>query len=96
MMAMITHLRKLAQALPGVSGPRALVLGLALLSAGCASGSSGGAGMSSQELYNEYDVDNNNQIDQNEWDGAYRAMDTNGDGVVSQGEFNAAMGGGRR
>jgi hypothetical protein len=31
-----------------------------------------------------------------QWDAAYRSMDANGDGVVSQGEFAAAMGGGRR
>jgi hypothetical protein len=101
-MAMITKLAKLGQGLRGTSRPGALVLGLALLAAGCASGSSDhsasttSAGMTSQELYNEYDTDNNNQVTKDEWDGAYRAMDTNGDGVVTAEEFNAAVAGGRR
>jgi Ca2+-binding EF-hand superfamily protein len=78
----------------------ALMLGLALLTSGCASGSSSSAssGMTSQELYNEYDSNNDGQITQQEWDQAYRNMDANGDGVVSQDEFNAAVsrgGGGR-
>jgi hypothetical protein len=86
--------------LPVAAGSAALMLGLAL-SGGCASGSSGHAanasssGMTSEELYNEYDTNNNNQIDQEEWDASYRAMDVNGDGVVTQQEFAAAVGGRR-
>jgi Ca2+-binding EF-hand superfamily protein len=78
------------------------VFGLALLTAGCASGSSNqsattnASGMTQQELFNEYDTNNDNQISQDEWDAAYRSMDANGDGVVTQGEFAAAMAGGRR
>jgi hypothetical protein len=102
MMTMITNLRKLVHGLPYACRPGALVLGLALLAAGCASGSSSGtastnsSGMTSQELYNEYDNNNDDQIEKNEWDGAFRSMDTNGDGVVTQGEYHAATGGGRR
>jgi len=99
---MITQLRKLAQGLRGASGPGALMLGLALLTAGCASGSSSrtaattSGGMTSEELFNEYDTDNDNQIDQTEWDATYRSTDVNGDGVVSQEEFAAGGFGGRR
>jgi hypothetical protein len=104
-MAMITSLRKLAEGLAGAPRQGALALGLALLTAGCASGSSNqpttnmtpnASGMTPQELYNQYDTNNDNQITKDEWDAAYRSMDANGDGVVSQGEFAAAMGGGRR
>jgi hypothetical protein len=93
-MAMTTNLQKLVQSLQGASRPGALVLGLALLSAGCASGSSShtasttSSGITSQALYNEYDPNNDNQITKDEWDAAYRSMDANGDGVVTQEEFN--------
>ncbi len=95
---MITHITKLIRRLPGALRPGALMLGFALLTAGCASGSSShsGSGMTSQELYNEYDSNNDNQIEQDEWDDAYRSMDANGDGVVTHDEFNAGMAGGRR
>jgi EF hand domain-containing protein len=102
---MIINLRTLVQSLPGACRQGAVVLGLALLAAGCASDSSkqsttnmtpNASGMTPQELFNQYDNNNDNQIDQNEWDGAFRSMDTNGDGVVSQSEFHAATGGGGR
>jgi hypothetical protein len=102
MLTMITNVRKLVQDLPYACRPGALVLGLALLAAGCASGSSSGAasttssGMTSQELSNQYDTNNDDQITKDEWDAAYRSMDANGDGVVTEDEFHAAMGGGRR
>jgi hypothetical protein len=102
MTTMITNVRKLVQGLPYACRLGALVLGLALLAAGCASGSSSGAasttsnGMTSQELYNQYDTNNDNQITKDEWDAAYGSMDANGDGVVTEDEFHAAMGGGRR
>lgn len=82
--------------------PGAFVLGLALLTGGCASSSPSGSssGMTSQELYNEYDNNNDNQITQQEWDQAHKNMDTNGDGVVTSEEYHAAViragGGGRR
>jgi hypothetical protein len=97
---MVTRMMAVVRRLPVAAGSAALMLGLAL-SGGCASGSSShpastsSSGMTSEELYNEYDQDNNNQIDQNEWDGAYRSMDANGDGVVTHDEFNGAMGGRR-
>ena len=50
--------------------------------------------LSSEEIYNEYDKDNNNNISQEEWNQAYKNMDTNGDGAVSRDEYNAAVGGG--
>jgi EF hand len=99
---MIINLRRFADGLAGAARPGALVFGLALLAAGCASGSSSNttstssSGMTSQELYNEYDTNNDNQITKDEWDAAYRSMDANGDGVVTEDEFHAAMGGGRR
>jgi hypothetical protein len=95
---MVTSVMKVVRRAP-VAG--ALILGLALLTGGCAHRSSSSAsssstsGMTSQELYNEYDANNDNQITQQEWDQAYRNMDTNGDGVVSNDEFHAAMGGRR-
>jgi hypothetical protein len=101
-MAMITHLQKLVQSFQNASRPGALVLGLALLTVGCANGPSShtasttSSGMTTQELYNEYDPNNDNQITKDEWDAAYRSMDANGDGVVTQEEFNGAMAGGRR
>ena len=54
--------------------------------------------LSSEEIYNEYDKDNNNNISQGEWDQAYTNMDSNGDGTVTRDEYNAAVGagGGRR
>ena len=76
------------------------VLALALLTGGCASGSSSTSpasstgDLSSQEIYNEYDKDNNNNISQQEWDQAYKNMDTNGDGVVTSDGYHAAVGGG--
>ena len=84
--------------------PGVCVLALALLTSGCASGSSSTSpasstgDLSSEESYNEYDKDNNNNISQEEWDGAYTNMDSNGDGAVSRDEYNAAVGagGGRR
>jgi Ca2+-binding EF-hand superfamily protein len=84
--------------------PGACVLALALLTSGCASGSSSTSpasstgDLSSEEIYNEYDKDNNNNISQEEWDQAYTNMDSNGDGAVSRDEYNAAVGagGGRR
>jgi hypothetical protein len=75
-MTMITNVRKLVQGLSDACRPGVLVLGLALLAAGCASGSSSNTasttsgGMTSQELYNEYDTNNNNQITKDEWDAA--------------------------
>ena len=91
--------RRLATLWPG-----ACVLALALLTSGCASGSSSTSpasstgDLSSEEIYNEYDKDNNNNISQEEWDQAYTNMDSNGDGAVSRDEYNAAVGagGGRR
>ena len=99
---MITDVEKLTRGLPSALRSGALMLGLALLTAGCASGSSSHSasgssnGMTSEELYNEYDSNNNDQIDQEEWDQAYRFMDTNGDAVVTQEEFDAARLSGRR
>jgi EF hand len=99
---MTINLRRLAHGLARAPRQAALVLGLALLAAGCASGSSShtasttSSGMTSQELYNQYDTNNDNQITKDEWDAAYRSMDANGDGVVAQDEFNGAMAGGRR
>jgi hypothetical protein len=88
-MAMINDLRKLARGLAGVPRRGALLLGLALLTAGCASGSSSttSSDMTPQELYNKYDTNNDNQITKDEWDGAFRSMDTNGDGLVTPGEW---------
>jgi hypothetical protein len=83
MMAMITNVRKLVQRLPNACPWGVLVLGLALLTAGCASGSSNqsntnmtpnASGMTPQELYNQYDTNNDNQITKDEWDAAYRSM----------------------
>jgi EF hand domain-containing protein len=90
-MAMINDLRKLAPGLAGVPRRGALLLGLALLTAGCASGtaSTTSSGMTPQELYNKYDTNNDNQISKDEWDRAFRSMDTNGDGFVTQPEFFA-------
>jgi hypothetical protein len=84
-----------ARVAPGVG---ALILGLALLTGGCAhrSSSSASSGMTSQELYNEYDADHNGELTQGEWNQAYHNMDANGDGVVSNDEFNGAMGGRHR
>jgi hypothetical protein len=99
---MMSNVRNLVQCFAGTSRPGTLVLGLALLAAGCASGSSSNtasttsSGMTSQELYNQYDTNNDNQITKDEWDAAYRSMDANGDGVVTQEELNGAMAGGRR
>jgi len=67
------------------------MLCLAMLTGGCASGSS--SGISAEELYNEYDSSNNNTISQDEWDQEYEKVDTNGDGVVTHDEFNAAVDG---
>ena len=38
------------------------------------------------------DKDKDGQITASEWSGAFQSMDTNGDGVVSQSEFEAAGG----
>jgi hypothetical protein len=101
-MTMIANVREPVQGFPDACRPSALVLGLALLVAGCASGSSSNTasttsgGMTSQELYNEYDTNNDNQITKDDWDAASRSMDANGDGVVTEDEFHTAMGGGRR
>ncbi len=75
-------------------GSGALLLGLALLTGGCAGNSSKGA--NPDDLYDASDNNNDNNLDQDEWNQAYRYMDTNGDGVVSRDEFNAALGGGGR
>jgi Ca2+-binding EF-hand superfamily protein len=48
--------------------------------------------MTFEELYNEYDS-NNNTIRQEKRDQAYERMDTNGDGVVTHDELKAAVGG---
>ncbi len=85
---------------PTTLWPGACVLALAMLTSGCASGSSSTSpasstgDLSSEEIYNEYDKDNNNNISQQEWDQAYKNMDTNGDGVVTSDEYHAAVGGG--
>jgi EF hand len=71
--------------------PSAFVLGLALLTGGCAGNSANG--VDPDHLYGSFDNNNDNNISQEEWDQAYRTMDTNGDGMVSPGEFNAAMAG---
>jgi hypothetical protein len=92
---MDTSVRVAMRRLPVAPGVGAMILGLVLLTGGCAHSSSSNAssGMTSQELYNEYDADQNGQLTQGEWDQAYHNMDTNGDGVVSHDEFNAATGG---
>ena len=41
---------------------------------------------------NSVDKDKDGQITSSEWSGAFQSMDTNGDGVVSQSEFQAAGG----
>ena len=78
--------------------PGACVVALALLTSGCASNSSKPAG--SNDQFEPYDTDNNNNISGAEWDKAYHDMDTNGDGTVSRDEYNAAVsksgGGGKR
>jgi len=98
---MVTSVMKAMRRLPVVPAAGVLILGLALLTGGCAhrssssTSSSSTSGMTSQELYNEYDQNNDNQITKQEWDQAYTSMDANGDGVVSHDEFNAARGGRR-
>jgi hypothetical protein len=77
---------------PPVFGICALALGLALLTSACAGGSAGVA--SSDDLFDEFDSNDDNRLDQDEWGGNYRNMDTDGDGVVSHDEFNATVGGG--
>ena len=78
--------------------PGACVFALALLTSGCASNSSNSAG--SGDLYDSSDSNNDNTVTQEEWDQTYKNMDTNGDGVVTGDEHNAAVsragGGGRR
>jgi Ca2+-binding EF-hand superfamily protein len=68
------------------------LLSLALLASACASGSSTFA--SSDELFDNFDSDNDNTLDREEWDQTHQNMDTDGDGVVSRQEFSAAVGGG--
>ncbi len=72
-------------------GPGALVLGLALVTGGCA-GSSSNA-VDPDHLYGSFDNNNDNNMSQEEWDRGYWSMDTNGDGMVSQDEFDAAIAG---
>ena len=71
--------------------PSAFVLGLALLTAGCAGNSSNLA--DPDHLYGSFDNNNDNNLSQQEWDGAYSSLDANGDGMVSRDEFDAAMAG---
>ena len=72
-------------------GPSAFVLGLALLTAGCAGNSSNLP--DPDHLYGSFDNNNDNNISQEEWDQGYWSMDTNGDGMVTRDEFDAAMAG---
>ncbi len=69
--------------------PGAFVLGLALLTGGCASNSSNLP--NPDHLYGSFDNNNDNNISQEEWDRGYWSMDTNGDGMVSQDEFDNAI-----
>ena len=80
--------------LPPVFGACALALGLALLTSACASGSSGVA--SSDDLFDDFDRDNDNTLDQSEWEQAHQNLDADADGVVTRDEFNAGLGGGSR
>jgi EF hand len=71
-------------------GTGAVVLGLTLLTSGCADNSS--KPMSSPNpLFGNSDINGDNTLTPDEWDRAYKGMDTNGDGVVSLDEFNAAI-----
>jgi hypothetical protein len=76
--------------------PDAFVLGLALLTGGCAS--SAPSPTACDALFNSYE--NNNTLTEADWDRAYKDMDTNGDGAVTLDEYHAAVsragGGGRR
>jgi hypothetical protein len=82
------------------------LLALLLAIAGCAgAGGGGGSGGGGGGQCNDgswcgdrLDQDHDNSISQGEWDSAFQAADTNGDGQLSQGEFQGAggnWGGGR-
>ena len=76
------------------------LLTLLLAFAGCAGagggGGSGGTGGSGQcevgSWCDHLDEDQDNLISPQEWDDAFNAMDTGGNGQVSQSEFEAAGG----
>ncbi len=73
--------------------PGAVVLGLALLTSGCAGNS---ANVANPDQYDTYDTNHDNNLSQEEWDQGYMMMDTNGDGIVTRDEFDAATGRGGR
>jgi hypothetical protein len=66
--------------------PAALVLCLALLTSGCASGTS--------TLFDSLDSNNDNTLSRDEWNRGFDKIDTSGDGVITSQEFNTAAGGG--
>ena len=73
------------------------LLALLLAVAGCAGaggGDGGGSGQCNDGSWcgDRLDRDDDNLISPQEWDDAFNAADTDHDGVVSQGEFEAAGG----
>ncbi len=83
---MVTDMRKTVKRQRVAPGPAALVLGLALLTSGCASGTS--------NLFDSLDSNNDNTLSRDEWNHGFDKIDTSGDGVMTKQELNAAAGGG--
>ena len=79
---MVTNRIKLVKRQRIAPAPAALVLCLAFLTGGCASGSS--------NVFDDLDSNNDNTLSRDEWNRGFDKIDTNGDGVVTSQEFNAA------
>ena len=75
----------------------ALVLGLALMTSGCAGDTSMSAGPDDQfdadDLFDSYDSNGDDMFSRPEWDQIHIDFDTDGDGAVSRDELNAGLAG---
>jgi hypothetical protein len=84
-------------AMPWFGAP---VLGLALITSGCAGDTSMSAGPDDQfdadDLFDSYDSDGDDMLSRPEWDQIHINFDTDGGGAVSRDEFNAGLRGGGR
>ncbi len=83
---MVTKTTKAEKRQRVAPGPAALVLCLALLTSGCASGTS--------NLFDSLDSNNDNTLSRDEWNRGFDKIDTSGDGAITSQEFSAAAGGG--
>ena len=81
---MVTRMMKAAKRQRVAPGPAALVLALALVTSGCASGTS--------NLFDSLDGNHDNTLSRDEWNQGFDRIDTSGDGVITRPELNAAAG----